>query len=283
MADHNTLSGGVSCEVTGGTVLIGGVACEIQSGMTLVNGVAKEITFAPPVEVEAVFSDNTWEQIVAACQAKYIPDTWNVGDSKTMAINGISYPIIIIGKNHDVYSDGSGTAPLTFRMNECYHQLYSMHGSAGYTAGWPGCDMRNSYLPAILAQMPSVVRNSIREVDKETTNGKGATAIVLESDKLFLLSESEMTGSRCVYQNINVGLEGSRYEYFLNTSDYNVAMMENVSKAYWLRTASTYGGTFRTWSCKSSKFHLISPYPDPKFYEGNDPVDGYHIAPAFCF
>ena len=69
---------------------------------------------------EANFADNTWAQIIKACQKKIIPTTWKVGDQKAMTINGISYQIDIIGKNHDDYSDGSGKAPLTFQMHDCY-------------------------------------------------------------------------------------------------------------------------------------------------------------------
>jgi hypothetical protein len=280
---HGTRFSGINKAVVAGFTRISGVNKKITKGLAMVNGVKMDITFGPQIELAPFFADNTWEQIIAACQEKRIPDTWNVGDSKTMTINGTSYPIIIIGKNHDVYSDGSGTAPLTFRMNECYHQLYTMHGSLGYAQGWPSSDMRLGYLPALLTKMPAVVQSSIREVNKETTNGKGAAEKVTVSDKLFLLSESEMTGARSIYQNVAVGLEGSKYEYFLDSSYYNVAMMESRSKSYWLRTAADFSDAFRTWSCASSRFNLASAYPNPTYYEGNYPVDGYHIAPAFCF
>ena len=63
---------------------------------------------------EANFADNTWDQIIAVCQKKIVPPTWKVGDKKPMAINGVDYPIDIIGFDHDDYSDGSGKAPITF-------------------------------------------------------------------------------------------------------------------------------------------------------------------------
>ena len=46
---HNTVFGGVSREIEGGTPLIGGVAREIESGLVLVGGVAREIGFGPSV------------------------------------------------------------------------------------------------------------------------------------------------------------------------------------------------------------------------------------------
>ena len=47
------------------------------------------------------FANNSWEAIIAACQSGSVPDTWVVGNSKMMTINGTDYQIDIIGKNHD--------------------------------------------------------------------------------------------------------------------------------------------------------------------------------------
>ena len=42
-----------------------------------------------------VFADNTWEQIISACQANEVPDTWAADGScyKDMEINGKAYLI----------------------------------------------------------------------------------------------------------------------------------------------------------------------------------------------
>lgn len=84
---------------------------------------------------EANFADNTWAQVIAACQRGTVPETWAVGNQKTMTINGISYQIDIIGKNHDTYTAG-GTAPLTFQLHECYHEKKRMNLAATNKGGW---------------------------------------------------------------------------------------------------------------------------------------------------
>lgn len=158
---------------------------------------------------EANFSDNTWEQIIAACQRGTVPETWAVGDQKTMTINGISYQIDIIGKNHDTYTAG-GTAPLTFQMHECYHEKKRMNLAATNKGGWTSCDMRTKHLPGILSKMPTEVQNSIREVNKLTSAGDYSTTIVTTADKLFLLSEIEIFG--IVDRSVNG--EGTLYDYY---------------------------------------------------------------------
>lgn len=158
---------------------------------------------------EANFADNTWEQIIAACQKKIIPTTWKVGDQKAMTIGGTDYLIDIIGINHDTYTAG-GVAPLTFQTHECYHEKKPMNLAATNKGGWTSCGMRTKHLPGILSKMPTEVQNSIREVNKLTSAGDYSTTIVTTADKLFLLSEIEIFG--IVDRSVNG--EGTLYDYY---------------------------------------------------------------------
>ena len=72
--------------------------------------------------LDDTFANNSWEAIIAACQSGNVPASWAVGDSNTMPINGASYQVDIIGKNHDTYT-ARGTAPLTFQLHDCSRLL----------------------------------------------------------------------------------------------------------------------------------------------------------------
>lgn len=184
-----------------------------------------------PVIGKDNFSDNDWATIIRACQMNRVPKTWAVGDNKTMTINGVEYQIDIIGKNHDVYSDGTGTAPLTFQMRECYATKYTMHSTATNTNGWTNCTMRTTHIPAILALMPTEVKSALREVNKLTNSGGTSSTVVTTADKLFLLSEIEVFG---VVSQSKAG-EGTRYDYY--TNGYSaVKKIGTSNSAYWLRS-----------------------------------------------
>ncbi|MDD7537649.1 MAG: DUF6273 domain-containing protein [Oscillospiraceae bacterium] len=163
----------------------------------------------PPATFDAIFSNNSWEEIIAACQSGRVPDSWAVGDSKAMTINGTNYQIDIIGKNHDTYTAG-GTAPLTFQLHDCYGTKYAMNSYDTNNGGWTSCAMRSTHLPAILALMPSEVQAGIREVNKQTSAGSQSSTINTTADKLFLLSEIEIYGS-ITYSKSG---EGSQYAYY---------------------------------------------------------------------
>ena len=162
-------------------------------------------------QIDPVFANNTWEQIVKSCQTNKVPETWCVGDQKVMVIGDVDYPIDIIGKNHDDYADGSGKAPLTFQMHDCYATKYVMDDATVSEYIWEYSAIRTIYLPAIAALMPSEVQDGIKEVEKKTAVGTiGNNVINTIAESLFLLSEIEVFGT--VGQS-NSG-EGKQYSYY---------------------------------------------------------------------
>lgn len=179
------------------------------------------------------FADNDWASIIAACHSGSVPSTWVVGNSKTMTINGASYQVDIIGKNHDTYASG-GKAPLTFQLHDCYADVKQMNSSPTNSGGWTSCDMRSTHLPAILALMPTEVQNGIREVNKLTSAGNQSATIDTTADKLFLLSEIEIFGS---VRNSKSG-EGTQYDYY-KAGNSKVKNRNGSASEWWER--SPYG------------------------------------------
>lgn len=263
-ATHKTLVNGTAYEVKGGKCLVNGTSYDIKKGRTLIGGTGYDITFAP--SYDPVFANNTWEQIIAACHNNEVPDTWKVADQKPMTINGVDYQIDIIGKNHDDYSDGSGKAPLTFQLHDCYGTQYGMNASNTNVGGWGSSDMRNAHLPAILALMPAAVQSGIREVDKLTSRGNLAANIVTKQDKLFLLSEIEVFGS--ISQS--KGGEGTQYDYY-KAGNSKVKNRNGSANSWWERSPS---------SRYSTRFCFVH---STGIADYNSVSYAYGVAFAFCF
>ena len=226
---HKALIGGTGYGILGGRTLIRGTGYGISKGRTLVDGTGYDITFAP--SYDPVFANNTWEQIIEACRNNVVPDTWKVADQKPMTINGVDYQIDIIGKNHDDYSDGSGKAPLTFQLHDCYADAKRMNASNTNSGGWTSCGMRSTHLPAILALMPTEVQNGIREVNKLTSGGGHSDTINTTADKLFLLSEIEIFGS----VSYSKSGEGTQYDYY-KVGNRKVKNRNGSAYAWWGRS-----------------------------------------------
>lgn len=184
------------------------------------------------------FADNTWDEIIAVCRTGIVPDSWAVGDSKTMTIGGTAYQVDIIGKHHDTYADGSGTAPLTFQLHDCYNEAKQMYSTSLSGLGWKNTDMRLTYLPAILALMPAEVKNGLHAVNKKTSEGGNSTTIETVSDTLFLLSEVEIFGTT----RSSVTGEGLQYDYY-KAGNSKIKKREGVDEFWWERSSAS-GGMF---------------------------------------
>lgn len=203
------------------------------------------------VVVDPVFANNTWETIIAACHQNIVPDTWAAGDQKPMTIGGTEYNIDIIGKYHDTYADGSGTAPLTLQMHEVTAETYKINSSNTNDGGWEASQMRTETMPLILSQMPQEVQRGIREVEKYTTRAPNSNTVLPSVDKLFLLSYAEVTNGSS--DSAPTG-EGTRYEYYSadNNASRRKYIVGTTTRAdWWLRTVNT-GGYTNFWRVSGS-------------------------------
>jgi hypothetical protein len=212
---------------------VNNVARKVTKAYIGVDNIARLVYYN---DFDPVFANNTWEQIIYTCQANNVPDTWKVGDSKTMTINGAAYQIDIIGKNHDTYADGSGTAQLTFQLHDLMPTLYQFDVKDTQSNEWTNCTMRKTHLPAIMALMPSEVQNGLKEVNKTTYTG-GFNSTRNTADKLFLLSETEVFANK----TYSPGAEGKRYEYYANNSAIK-KLRGGSNNEWWLRSPEAENG-----------------------------------------
>lgn len=212
-----------------------------------------------------VFSENSWDQIIKACQRNKVPATWLVGDYKDMLINGTWYQIDIIGKYHDLYSDGTGKAPLTLQFHDCYEMKYPIDSSETVHARWINSQMRSTHLPSILPLMPAEVQLGIRRVIKLAETADDITFERI-ADRIFLPSEEEIYGKN-VY---SVSEDGIQYDYYKNGGNKS-KKLAGANTEWWTR--SMYG--------TNSKIFVT--------VQGNG-ASGlanqylpYSVSPAFCF
>ena len=265
----NTAAATVS--VSGNTVTVTGKA---NGSATITISVAAGTNYTAPANKTCAvtvsflkdnFADNDWASIIAACHSGSVPSTWVVGNSKTMTINGASYQVDIIGKNHDTYASG-GKAPLTFQLHDCYGETENMNSSNTNSGGWTSCDMRSTHLPAILALLPTEVQNGIREVNKLTSAGSQSATINTTADKLFLLSEVEIFGST----SYSAAGEGTQYDYY--KAGNSKVKKRNGSAAFWWERSPN--ASYSTYFC------LVSSNGNASI---NSASSANGVAFGFCF
>ena len=265
----NTTAATVS--VSGNTVTVTGKA---NGSATITISVAAGTNYTAPANKTCAvtvsflkdnFADNDWSAIIAACHSGSVPSSWVAGNSKTMTINGTSYQIDIIGKNHDTYAAG-GTAPLTFQLHDCYADTKAMNSSNTNSGGWKNSAMRTTHLPAILALMPTEVQNGIREVSKKASVGGASSTIETVSDKLFLLSEVEIFGST----SYSAAGEGTQYDYY-KAGNSKVKKRSGSAASWWERSPN---------ASYSADFCVVDSYGNAY---GGHASRANGVAFGFCF
>ena len=213
--------------------------------------------------VSSTFANNTWEDIIAACQKKQVPESWTVGNQKSITIGGTEYLVDIIGKNHDYYADNSGLAPLTFQLHDCHKNTAWIKNEAA-SGNWESSDMRATYIPDIKNQMPAAVKAALRKVNKLTSNG--TVLIDPVEDDLFLLSEVEVYGTAA---NSFSG-EGEQYGFY-KAGGSKIKNLNGSPHIWWLRSPYNWG---------SKDFVAVQADGTQNIFRVNN---WYGVAPAFCF
>ena len=205
-------------------------------GKVMISGVAPQMTVPkglPPIGT--ALNDMTWEQIQTISDAGKASDYFNVGDTKNITLDGVSYPVQIIGFNHDTLTSG-GTAGITFQLVDCLNTTYQMNSSNTNVGGWKSSAMR-SRMSEFLGQLDEDLRSVIKPVNKLVSVGNKNSTIETVSDKLFLLSEVEIFGST----TWSFAGEGSQYDWYKagNTKVKKV----NGSASYWWERSPCSGHT----------------------------------------
>lgn len=177
-----------------------------------------------------------WDDISSISEIGAAASLWNVGDKKTINIDGTNYKAQIIGFNHDTKTEG-GTAGITFQLVDCLNSEYQMNSSNTNVGGWKSCAMRSSVLNSIFSSLPADLQNSIKAVNKLTSAGNKSATIITTSDKLFLLSEVEIFGSN-TYSGTG---EGSQYAYY--KAGNGTIKKVNGNKSYWWERSPNMNGT----------------------------------------
>ena len=199
-------------------------------GQVMISGVAPQMNVPialPPIGT--ALNDMTWEQIRDISDAGKASNYFVVGDTKNITLDGVSYPVQIIGFNHDTKTDG-GTAGITFQLVDCLNTTYPMNSSNTNVGGWKSSAMRTR-MDTFFSQLPSDLQSAIKAVNKLVSVGNNTSTIETVSDKLFLLSEVEIFGST-TYSKSG---EGNQYAYY-KAGNSKVKKVNGSALAWWERS-----------------------------------------------
>lgn len=246
-------------------------------------GVTKTTTQSITVTaISFTLNSNSWATIKAVSDAGKGDNYWDVGDTKTITINGtvqgftfsnLSIAVFILGFNHNSSWDGNNR--IHFQIGKISNKLvglcdsnYGSYVSSGFcmntsrtnSGGWSNSHMRKTVLgnsgtpsspPAnsLLAALPADLRAVMKSVYKYTDNTGGgsdtASYVTATTDYLFLLAEFEYHGKR-TYANSAEQNYQKQYDYYKAGNSKVHYRHDNTGSAVyaWARSAASGGSGF---------------------------------------
>lgn len=200
-----------------------------------------------PSEQKA-FADCTWAEIKAVLVNGSVNDSnqwivgdtvwFEVGDEKPITLtNGETLTIQIADFNHDVDTNGN-VAPCTFVTKELMATSKRMNATNTNAGGWANSEMYGYLQGDVYDMLPADIQALLIPVVKKSTEGSKSTNIISSTDKLFLLSYSEIGLST----SSPFTEEGTKYPIFTNnTSRIKYKVGATSASCWWLRSPYTSG------------------------------------------
>lgn len=155
--------------------------------------------------------NSTWAEIAEISASGQAEKVFDIGDEKTIKLStGEELTFCIMGFNHDELSDGSGKAGITLGMKNLYYYTYAMNNGVSNVGGWNASIMRTQRMNELFSLLPEDLQKIIKTVNKKSSAGNQSSEIITTTDKLWLFSLVEVTGTTdAVYVD-----EGTQYAYY---------------------------------------------------------------------
>lgn len=245
---------------------------------------------------QRTLSEMTWQEISIISNAGLASSCFSIGETKSVSVNGVSYPARIIGFDHDTLVQQTGgtvkKAGITMQLVDCLNTKYPINSSSGGgaelnnlspvsstystitgSAEFSTTTMYNTTLNAIYNMLDQDLQNVIRSVSKSSiTSSYRLTSI---SSLCFLPSITEISGKKN-----NNRAEGAIYEYYdLNPRDVIKNVNLTASK-WWTRSWCGAGEIISNTNYYYSVNNTLAGGLIAGFSESDDTLS---LGVSFCF
>lgn len=226
-----------------GLLTVNGVSFTSGDTITVTSDI---VVVAAYSEMNPVFGDNSWSEIMVAFRSGKASDFWNVGDTKKItSISGKEYTIRIADMQEGRYTYATGEP--THGVLE-FVELIDLNGTTTFNMNDPSTNdggfaqskMKTVHLPAILSDLPVDMQEAIGEINVLSGTGSASSSGTSSSVcKLFLPAEMEMFDAK----HYSIGLEEcpkGQFDYYKTHNADSDRKKQTVGKTsynwYWLRS-----------------------------------------------
>lgn len=260
--------------------------------------------------ISNTLNSNSWATIKAVSDAGQGDNYWDVGDTKSITINGqvgntnfsnLSINVYIIGFNHNSAREGSnrihfkigkiggtqvGLCDAQYSNYQSGNGYFNMNPNNSNSGGWASCHMRTTILGSdasptsprantLLAALPADLRAVMKPITKYSDNTGGgnntASYVTSTTDYLPLLAEFEIHGARTYANSAEQNYQQQYAYYQAGNSKVHYKHNATGTAAYaWCRSVYATGTHF---------FCRVYTDGDPYYYNANA---SWAVAPGFA-
>ena len=233
------------------------------------------------------FATDSWSTIQRAVQNNNT-SVYNVGDTKSVTINGVDYRVRIANKTTGEHCGDNDTE---YSQTACGFvvefadivEQRAMNSTATNVGGWPATEMRTYLNGTFYNSLPSDLQAVIKPTRVISGHGSNDSTNFTTTDKLYLLSSEEVYGIDDGQYHFYDTAYGTSHqlEYYSNngvTYSTNSWSGRNLDK-----TVKQYNSSNTWWWLRSANSNGSSSFRDVDYGDlnNNDASKTYGVAPAF--
>jgi len=188
------------------------------------------------------FSTDSWATIQKAVQNNNT-SAYNVGDTKTVTINGNNYMVRVANK-----STAQNCSDTNYSETACGFvvefaevvEKRAMNTENTNVGGWPATEMRTYLNGTFFNSLPSDLQAAIKPTRVISGHGSNDSINFTTTDNLYLLSGVEVFGSDSYDTAANTT---TQLEYYNNSSNSKIKQYNSSNSWWWLRPADSRGSS----------------------------------------
>ena len=276
-------------------------------GKVIMSGIVPPLV--PPMLVDPVLNNNSWETISKVSQMGLAAQYWAIGDYKNIQISGTvqgmslnsTVRAFILGFNHNSAKEGanrihfqigkttSGTdiafcdsnyatsgSSQGFRMNLSNTNVGGWNESYGRNtllgnSGTPNSPPANSFMAALPADLRAVMKSVTKYTDNKGNSVNTSGIVTATTDYLFFLAEFEVRGTRS-WANPYERNYQAQYDYY-KAGNSKVKYRHDATGTavyHWCRSVQWYNGA-----------NFCYVHADGSV-QTSVASDSFGVAPGFC-
>lgn len=217
----------------------------------------------------ATLNELEWNEIKYVIQSGKFGDYFSVGDTKDITLNlpagsnnleagkyfsnavSGTYKVVVLGIDHNSTYEGTNRVHFCIGQDSTGKEIafrdMKMNTSYTNSGGWNGCPMRtwlnNTLINGLPSDLVSVITPCTKYTDNTGNSSNVEANVTSTSDKLWLLSEFEVFGSRS-YANQYEQNKQAQYDYYKNgASKVRYRHYDTSSASIWWLRSARYGNS----------------------------------------